>query len=122
MSVALLRDLAAAPRPSGTQAIAAARARVARTLEELGFDTRELPFGFSAFPGRFATPLLGVWVASIVGLAGHWGSRGQRWIPLLVLGLGWLTLAFAARWMSRRGVLSLPLMRRRGVNLVATRP
>jgi hypothetical protein len=118
----LLRGLAATPRPTGSDAIGAARARVARELESLGFETRELPFDFSAFPGRFATPLFGGAALMLVGIAGHWGSRGQRWIPLLVLVLGGVALLLAGRWIARRGVLVMPLMRERGVNLEAVRP
>jgi acetylornithine deacetylase/succinyl-diaminopimelate desuccinylase-like protein len=122
VSVALLRDLASAPRPTGSDANAAARARVARELESLGFETRELPFEFSAFPGRFATPLLGATMLLIVGLAGHLGSRGERWLPLLLIVVVGLVVKYAAEWVARHGVLAIPVMRARGVNLEAVRP
>ena len=121
MSVGLLRDLGASPRPTGTEAIAAARQRVELELGDLGFDIREKSFEYSAFPGRFATPLFGAALAIIVGVAGHVGAAGQRWIPLLVCVLSTLALVLAARWVTTQGVLSMPLMRQRGVNLTATR-
>ena len=121
MSVALLRDLAATPRPTGSDANTAARARTARELESLGFRTRELPFEFSALPGRFATPLLGAAMLLIVAGAGHVGSRGARWLPLLLIVLGGVAAKYGAEWLARRGVLVIPWMRARGVNLEARR-
>jgi hypothetical protein len=121
VSVALLRDLAASPRPTGSDANAAARALVARELEALGFQTRERPFEFSAFPGRFATPLLGAAMLLLVGVAGHLGARGERWIPLIVVAAGGFIVKLSADWVRRRGVLEIPLLRARGVNLEATR-
>lgn len=118
----LLRDLAAAPRPTGSDAIAAARDRCARDLRAMGFELQERPFEFSEFPGRFATPLFGGAAALIVGVAGHWGAAGARAVPLMVTTLGALALGVAGRWLARRGVLAAPVMRRRGINLQATRP
>jgi hypothetical protein len=88
----------------------------------MGFEVRELPFEFSALPGRFATPLFGAAVSAIVGVAGHWGAAGQRFAPLLVAGIGAITLVIAGRWVARYGVLAVPLLRERGVNLEAKRP
>jgi acetylornithine deacetylase/succinyl-diaminopimelate desuccinylase-like protein len=122
VSVALLRDLAAAPRPTGSDAIATARARVARELTALGFQVRERPFEYSAFPGHYATPLLGAAMLLLVGTAGHLGSRGERWWPLAIVIVGGFVAKFAAEWVARRGVLVMPLMRARGVNLQATKP
>lgn len=122
MSVALLRDLAAAPRPTGSDAIAAARVRVARELTALGFQVRERPFEYSGFPGHFATPLLGATMLLLVGAAGHLGSRGDRWLPLVITFAGGFVAKYAAEWVARRGVLVMPLLRSLGVNLQATRP
>ena len=121
MSVALLRDLAVSPRPTGSDAIADARTRVARALEAAGFEVRERPFEFSAFPGRFAVPLMGVTMLAIVAVAGHLGARGHRWIPLVLTVGGGFVAKIATEWLTKRGVLAMPLMRRRGVNLEATR-
>jgi acetylornithine deacetylase/succinyl-diaminopimelate desuccinylase-like protein len=121
VSVALLRDLAERPRPTGSDANADARARVARELESLGFATREVPFEFSAFPGRFAMPLMGGAMVLIVGVAGHVGARGARWTPLLLTLVFGIAVKYAVEWLGRRGVLVMPLMRERGVNLEATR-
>lgn len=120
-AVALLRDLASTPRPTGSDAIASARQRVAHELREIGFDVRELPFDYSAFPGRFATPLSGGAIALLVGAAGHAGAGGARYLPLALLAPGLVMLAAAMRWLTRRGVLRTPLLRARGMNLEARR-
>jgi hypothetical protein len=66
----LLRDLAAAPRPTGSAAIAAARERCTRELRQLGYEVRERPFAYSQLPGRFATPMFGAVAALLVGFSG----------------------------------------------------
>jgi hypothetical protein len=121
-SSAFLRDIAATPRPAGSAALATARDRCARELRDMGFDVRELPFGYSGFPGRLATPVLGGAAAALVGYAGRFGASGSRFAPLLVLGLGVALLLGAGWWLMRRGVLDAPLLRDGGVNLEATRP
>lgn len=118
----LLTALAAEPRPTGGAAIQAARACCASELTSLGFTTRERPFEFSEFPGRFATPLLGGAGAFVVGAAGHYGAQGMRYFPLVIASLGALTLYSAGVWLAMRGVTVAPVMRRQGVNLEATRP
>lgn len=82
---------------------------------------RERPFVFSEFPGQFATPLMGGAAAIIIGLAGRWGAEGRRAAPLILLVVGSIALFAVGRWLVERGVLEAPLLRRRGVNLEATR-
>ncbi|MEX2180056.1 MAG: M28 family peptidase [Gemmatimonadaceae bacterium] len=118
----LLRALATAPRPTGSAALAAARDRCAGELRSLGFEVREAPFAFSAFPGRFATPLFGGAAVFLVGLAGMYGSGGFRWPPVLILALGGLGAWLVGTWLSKHGVLTAPLLREEGVNLEASRP
>lgn len=48
-------------------------------------------------------------------------ARVSITMPILVLGTGGTTLIVLARWLMQRGVPSMPIMRRRGVNLIATR-
>jgi hypothetical protein len=117
----LLQDIAATPRATGSVALSTALQRVELELSGLGFETKERPFEFSAFPGRFATPLLGAAAAFSVGAAGHLGARGERWQPLAICITALAIIIPVWRWMQKRGVLDLPLMRQRGINLVATR-
>lgn len=119
--LALLRDLAAAPRPTGTAAIAGARSRVAAELGGLGFAVHEEPFRYSAWPGRFGTPAIGAGIAALAAVAGHVGSRTGGAMPLAILAGGGLVLFLAARWLMRTGVTGMSLMRSAGVNLVAQR-
>jgi hypothetical protein len=87
----------------------------------MGFDVREVPFEFSAFPGRFATPLIGAAAAAVVGIAGQLGLSGARYAPLVALVMGAIALFVAGTWLAKRGVLTVPVLRERGVNLEATR-
>jgi len=116
-----LQALAAMPRPTGKAAIAKARERCSQELRSLGYDVRERPFEFSAFPGQLATPLMGGAAAIIIGAAGRWGAEERRSAPLILLALGSVALYVTASWLAKRGVLDAPLMRQAGVNLEATR-
>jgi hypothetical protein len=113
--------LAAEPRPAGGRAEAEARAHCAAHLSAYGYTVREAGFEYSAAPGRYATPVAGlVWMVAIAA-AGHLGYHGRPVGAggiLVVLALG---IAAGARWVSREGVLVLPIARARGVNLMATR-
>ena len=62
--------------------------------------------------GEYGTPAAGILVALISLLA--LGTRSR-----IVLLVGAVVLGFAGRWLARRGVLALPMLRRRGVNLEA---
>lgn len=120
---AMLARLAAAPRPAGSVAEAAARAHVADALLALGFAVREEPFAYSALPGRWGTPIVGLTLMGALAAAGHVGWRWQApELALLVLLLALGVVAALGAWLTRRGVLDLPLLRRQAVNLVATRP
>ena len=91
-------------------------------MRALGYDVRERPFEFSAFPGQLATPLIGGAAAIVIGRAARWGAEGRRTAPLILLALGSVALYVSGSWLARRGVLHAPLMRQLGVNLEATRP
>ena len=118
----LLRNLAASPRPTGSDAIAAARARVTSELRAIGLEVRERPFEYSAAAGRWATPLLGATMFLLVALACHWGAAGHRWAPLAVLVPGGFVAKYVAQWVARHGVLRIPVMRAHGVNLEGIPP
>jgi hypothetical protein len=117
-----LAALARRPRPAGSASEHEARAYARRTLEQLDFAVHEERFEYSAFPGRYATPLGGALLSLSIVLA-SWraltGSSVTAVAAILLLGIVVTTLF--ARWMLRRGVLDLPLMRGEGVNLAAVR-
>lgn len=116
-----LLAIAARPRPAGGAEERAAREHCAATLQSLGFTVREEPFEFSAFPGRLATPLAGMLsIAALMG-AGHVAYRGDATLAAALLAASLTTILLGGGWLARRGVLALPFMRRRAVNLVATR-
>jgi hypothetical protein len=116
-----LSAIARAPRPAGGDEESRARRYCAGVLEARGFSVAEEPFAYSAFPGRWATPLAGV--ASIVALlvAATIGARGMGAAAEMVLiaAIGVITLA--AWWLATSGVLALGALRERSTNLVATR-
>ncbi|HJQ22242.1 MAG TPA: M28 family peptidase [Gemmatimonadaceae bacterium] len=114
----LLQEIAGATRGTGSAGFRAARERCARELESLGFTVRVEAFEYSQFPGRYATPLFGAAVAVLVGVAGV--LPDARAAALLLIAAA-AALAMAGRWIARRGVLAVPLLRARGTNVVATR-
>jgi len=117
----LLDALASTPRPAGGSGEARARAECVRQLAALGFTLVEEPFDYSALPGRYATPLGGVLSIGTLAAAGHVGYRGHGAAALALLAAGAALLGGAGWWLARRGVLDVAALRRRGVNLVATR-
>jgi len=116
-----LRRLARTPRPTCSAAAADARQYCSFTLSSLGFRVREIPFEYSAAVGAYGTPAGGAALCLvIIGAAGAaWGNRAS--MALVVLIVGGLGVALGGRWLAGDGVLSLPFMRRRGVNIEATR-
>jgi hypothetical protein len=117
----LLAILAAAPRPAGSAAEGDARAYCAGRLAALGFDVRAEHFEFSAAPGCYATPLAGLAAMLLLGSAGYLGYLGNGLAAFVLLVAGGALVLAVARWTARHGVLEIPIARRRGVNLVATR-
>lgn len=117
----VLRVLAREPRPAGSDSEARARSYCAAQLRNAGFVVNEEPFEYSAFPGRWGTPAGGLVALAVLMVATTAGRAGKPTVAILVLTLGGVVLGLAARWLARRGVLAFPALRRRGVNLVATR-
>ena len=116
-----LRAVALEPRPAGGEAAARARGYCAETLVSCGFRVRERPFEYSALAGEYGTPLGGLVALAVVcagAAAGVWAHAGLS-LGLLVVGVP--VLVVSGQWLARKGVLTLPAMRRRSVNLEAVR-
>jgi hypothetical protein len=115
-----LAILARGPRPAGSDAEARAHDHAERVLDAAGFTVSRVPFQYSCFPGRHATPTGGalagatIVLAAIIGLTGHAGAA------LATLALGTLVVVVFARAMMGDAVVTLPWMRAAGENLVAT--
>jgi hypothetical protein len=120
-AVETVRFLARSPRPAGGDDEARARDYCAQRLRSAGFDVREEPFEYSAFPGRWGTLLGGVLAVVVILIATANGRLGSPGGALVWLTLGGVALAIAARALGRSGVLDFPAARRRSINLVATR-
>ena len=113
--------IARAPRPAGGMEESAARDYCAGVLRGQGFSVSEEPVSYSAFPGRYATPLLGAVVAAAIAIAALMAGRGAGGPAMIVLVVSLGLVALGGRWLARNGVLGLPLLRERTRNLVATR-
>lgn len=120
-ALAHLQVLAASGRPAGSASEAAARHYAQEQLAELGFSVHEVPFEYSAFPGRMATPTVGVALALTLVMSAASALLGAQRPGVAVLLAGLVVTAVFVRRMLGDGVLDVPWMRRRGVNLVATR-
>ncbi|MGZ8411479.1 MAG: M28 family peptidase [Gemmatirosa sp.] len=116
-----LRTLAAAPRPAGSAAEAAARAHARETLRRLGYVIDEMPFAYSALVGQWGTPIGGVASMLVLGVVARLGATGRPAAALALMGAAVVAGGAIGAWAARRGVLSAPALRRSGVNLVATR-
>jgi len=114
-----LTRLGAYARPAGGAGTAAARRYCRSLLEPLGFVVREQEFEYSAFGGAWAMPVLGL-AAPVLGTAAVL-ARGNHPLVALVAGVLFAAVLGTVAYAGGAGVLDLPVMRRRGTNLVATR-
>ncbi|MEO7084536.1 MAG: M28 family peptidase [Gemmatimonadaceae bacterium] len=113
-----LARLAAQGRPAGSPAASEAREYCAGTLRAAGYSISERSFEYSGLPGSWAAPIAGA-AASLCAIALFVGRhvRPASVVALLAVPLVYLAL----QWIGTSGVLRLPVMRRRGVNLQAAR-
>ena len=108
-----LNRLARQPRPTGSAQAADARRYCSEVLTSLGYRVAEFPFEYSAVAGEYGTPIGGVIVlALIIATLGRHYALAFSGLTLVVLG---------GRWLARRGVLELQILRRQGVNIEARR-
>ena len=117
----IVRVLAPEPRPAGSESEARARSYCAERLRAAGFAVREEVFEYSAFPGRWGTPVGGLVSLVVLVAAAAAGRADKAGVAVLLLALGAAIVGATARGLSRTGVLEFPMLRRSGVNLVATR-
>jgi peptidase M28-like protein len=117
-----LRALAREPRPAGSPAAAAGLRYCAAALSSLGFHVVERPFEYSAVVGELGTSVGGAAILLLVAGAALSSMAGSPSSGLGVLVIGGALVMLAGWWAGRRGVLALPIRRRRSVNLEARRP
>ena len=117
----LLDQLAHTPRPAGSEAERDAQRQCRALLEKSGFAVSEESFTYSAFPGRYATPLAGVTSIVALALAAWLGYSGRPGTALGVLLTTAVALGVAGLVVAMRGVLGLGFARAESVNLVASR-
>lgn len=116
-----LAAIAGAPRPAGGDAERVAREHCAGALRAIGFTVETQDFEYSTFPGRWGTPIGGVFTMLIFVVAGHLGAHAHPGAALMLLVAGAAALGIFARRMGGDAVLNLRRARARSTNLVATR-
>ncbi|HEV7992653.1 MAG TPA: M28 family peptidase [Gemmatimonadaceae bacterium] len=118
-----LAAIARGPRAAGSDGERAAREYAMDVLRTAGFDVATETFHYSALPGRRGTPL-GSALALATVLASSWAflEASSPRTAAGILATGLVLLVIAARRMLGDGVLTIPLMRASGVNVVARRP
>jgi hypothetical protein len=114
--------LARAPRAAGSAEEREARTYCAGVLRELGFDCSIEPFSYSAFPGRYGTPVAGA-IATVSVLVAFWLAtiEGAPRAAAIAFGAGLALLVLFVWVMLGDGVLDLPWLRAAGENLIARR-
>jgi hypothetical protein len=121
LDVAFLRELAAYPRFTGSQALERARDRCAENLSGLGYTVTQRPFTFSTLPARFGMPAIGVLTLLFVGGAWELARHAHAAAALGIVVCGGIGTAAIARWLSGPDALKLGPGTVQGVNLEATR-
>lgn len=121
---ATLRDRVATlavPRLCGTEGAEQVEAELREAFEGLGYETRELPFSFSSWPGRFGLTVAGVFLALTgVGAAALLRAGEPIYaLVVLVVGLGLTLLPLLTLGTALR---RLPFGRIEARNLLFTRP
>ena len=116
-----LSAIANRPRPAGSAAEAGTRSYCQCILEAAGLEVHHRAFYYSSVPGRWGTPVAGLFTALLFLTSGHLGAHLHPRAALGLLLAGALLLGSSAFWLSRWGVLDLPFGRLRGNNLIATR-
>jgi hypothetical protein len=91
-------------------------------LQKSGLSIEFEKFDFSEFPGRFAVPVIGLLLATVVVLTVHvFWSHGSAAPALVTLALGAIVVVASSRWLTRQGTSRVPWLRSHSVNLVARR-
>ncbi len=116
-----LGKLGARARPAGSHAEGDARRYASGVLASLGFEVHEEQFTYSAFPGRYATPIAGAVLGAGIAVSGALALLGNTAVASSVLVGAIVGIAAFARWMLAYGVLDTPWLRAESTNLVATR-
>jgi hypothetical protein len=117
----LVANLARSPRFAGSVAEERALRSARRELERMGLACEEIPFDYSAWPGKWGPPTAAAAQLITVLLVARVARGGN---PTLALGVGVLVLAALAvvsRHARRRWTAIFPFQRAQAVNLQGSR-
>jgi hypothetical protein len=117
----LLDELAGAPRFAGSPEEARARSRCREELERAGFSCREIPFGYSQWPGRWGPPIAAAIQAATILVVARTATHQGPLAALVVGGALLIALMLASGDAKRRWTAQFPFQRARSVNLEARR-
>ncbi len=111
----------ASPRLSGTEGAEDVESALREVFEDLGYETAELPFSFSTWPGRFGITAAGValMLTGIGGAAFLYAGLPAAALVVLVVGL---ILTLLPLILLGPGLRRLPFGRLDSRNLLFTRP
>lgn len=109
------------PRMTGSPGAARVEAELRERFEALGYGIHELPFQFSAWPGRFGVPLVGAVVLLATTVAAAALVQGLAGLALGALGTAAAAMVGIARLL-RRAIRRLPWDRRETANWLVQRP
>lgn len=117
-----LETIASSSRAAGSVEETRARAYVAAVLRRASFTVHEEEFQYSALPGMYGTPMVGVLaVITVVSASALSFGIGNSRISSEVLAVGLALVIVLSLLLLGDGVLRIPLLRRTSTNLVATR-
>lgn len=117
----MLDKLSESPRFAGSEEEARARELCRKELEHAGFSCKEVPFGYSEWPGRWGPPIAAAVQAATIIVVARIAISGSAWSALLTGAALMVGLFFADADVKRRWILRFPLQRAKSVNLEARR-
>lgn len=117
----IIERFSASPRFAGSDAENLFRAECENRLNRMGFSTRREAFAYSQFPAKAGPFVCGIVFAAGMYLAGHLASSHRSPGLAIVIAIAGVVVTWALGRMLLYRTLTLPMMRTKSENLIATR-